>query len=308
MEEKQKPIDRWLALFAIVVGIVLYLLPKTRPVIAACCAAIWLLLFHPAIKFWWVEKKTWRQVCALLLLTMTISYFGLNIPPEIHASKPTEQHVATYQFSPKDELKLDSYALRKANHANGDNVSGIKWNSHFTDLRVTISNISDEDFRDVDLYFYPGTLIRRAAINGERLGCDLIPLKDRNTWKSTRAKRSGSMTAQKHEGASGVDIQDSWGQIYTDEANSSYRIRCATFPSRYSMQIVFALIQLAPQFMHILPSKPGSWTVADVGGAKSFLDALGSRPNPSKVEVYGTYTRKSILFSIKGELLVAEGN
>lgn len=81
-KENGKPIDRWLGLFAIVVGIVLYLVPKTEPVIIACCFSIWCLLIYPVIKFWWVEDRKWCQIVAFLALTGVVVYFGLHIKPE----------------------------------------------------------------------------------------------------------------------------------------------------------------------------------------------------------------------------------
>jgi len=77
-----KPIDRWLSLAAIVVGILLYLLPKTEPVIIACCVLTWGLLVHPFAKFWWIERRIWRQITAVLVLTGAVSYLGIHIKPD----------------------------------------------------------------------------------------------------------------------------------------------------------------------------------------------------------------------------------
>ena len=88
---RPKPIDRWLALFATAVGVALYLLPKTELVVIACCALIWALLVHPAIKFWWIENRLWRQIAALLLLTLVVVTLGLHIRPEAPATRETKQ-------------------------------------------------------------------------------------------------------------------------------------------------------------------------------------------------------------------------
>lgn len=86
-----KPIDRWLTYGAIVVGIVLFLVKKTEPVIIGCCLFIWLLLLHPAAKFWWVEKRWWRQLLAIVALTAGVIWLGFNIPPDKASPEPTKE-------------------------------------------------------------------------------------------------------------------------------------------------------------------------------------------------------------------------
>jgi hypothetical protein len=81
-EKGEKPIDRWLALFALAVGAALYLLPKTQPVIIGCCILIWGSLVHPFIHFWWVEDRKWRQVLAATVLTTGVVFLCLYIKPE----------------------------------------------------------------------------------------------------------------------------------------------------------------------------------------------------------------------------------
>lgn len=81
-ERGSKPVDRWLGLFALAVGVALYLLPKTEPVIIGCCILIWGSLVHAVLKFWWVEDHKWRQILAAMLLTVGVVLLGLNIRPE----------------------------------------------------------------------------------------------------------------------------------------------------------------------------------------------------------------------------------
>ena len=82
VETNNKPIDRWLGLFALAVGVVLYLLPKTEIVIIWCCILIWASLLHPFIKFWWVENRKWRQWLAAAVLTIGVVFLAYNIKPE----------------------------------------------------------------------------------------------------------------------------------------------------------------------------------------------------------------------------------
>jgi hypothetical protein len=82
VEASNKPIDRWLGLFALAVGVALYLLPKTEIVIIGCCILIWVSLLHPFIKFWWVENRKWRQWLAAAVLTVGAVSLAYNIKPE----------------------------------------------------------------------------------------------------------------------------------------------------------------------------------------------------------------------------------
>jgi hypothetical protein len=95
----EKPVDRWLGLLAAAVGVLLYLLPKTQPVIMACCVAIWGFLIHPVIRFWWIEDKTWRQVLALLCLTIAVVFLGLWTKPEKSPKEPNPEQFANAEAS-----------------------------------------------------------------------------------------------------------------------------------------------------------------------------------------------------------------
>jgi hypothetical protein len=71
-KRRQKPIDRWFGLFAAAVGILLYLLPKTPPVVIGCLLAIFLLLAHPVWNFWWIEKAICHRILAFALLVLML--------------------------------------------------------------------------------------------------------------------------------------------------------------------------------------------------------------------------------------------
>lgn len=82
IEKGNKPIDRWLGLFALAVGAALYLLPKTEPAITGCCILIWGSLVYPFMRFWWIEDRKWRQCTAATILTVGVVFLGLYIKPE----------------------------------------------------------------------------------------------------------------------------------------------------------------------------------------------------------------------------------
>jgi hypothetical protein len=88
LDKPRKPTDRWLGLAGIAIAIILYLVPKTKPVIIGCLAAMWLVLIHPTVRFWWIEKRLWRQCAAVVFLIGSLVWLGFEI-------KPDEQRVGT---------------------------------------------------------------------------------------------------------------------------------------------------------------------------------------------------------------------
>jgi hypothetical protein len=73
---RNKPIDRWLGLAGIAMGIALYLLPKTPNVVLFSLALIFALLIHPIWNFWWIEAKLSRKLGASALLVMVLLGLG----------------------------------------------------------------------------------------------------------------------------------------------------------------------------------------------------------------------------------------
>jgi hypothetical protein len=93
-KKESKPVDRWLGVAGMALGLLLFLLPKTQPIIIGCLLLIWLLLLHPTINFWWVENRPWRQCLAFVALTVSLVWLGLYIKPEA-AVQPQPQQQET---------------------------------------------------------------------------------------------------------------------------------------------------------------------------------------------------------------------
>ncbi len=97
--KRQKPIDRWLALAGVAVGVILFLLPKTPSVVCGAVALIFLLLVHPVWHFWWIEKSAFRRVFACLLLSVALVGLGYSawplLPPPVD-----EPHFAALVTTP----------------------------------------------------------------------------------------------------------------------------------------------------------------------------------------------------------------
>jgi uncharacterized protein YoxC len=87
--KSEKPIDRWLGIGGIAVAIVLFLIPKTPPVVVSSLVLMFGLLIHPICHFWWIEDKPWRRWAATALLVVALWYLGKAAwPLESSASQP----------------------------------------------------------------------------------------------------------------------------------------------------------------------------------------------------------------------------
>jgi len=56
-EDNKKPVDRWLGLGAIAVGIGYFWIEKTPINLIISLCLVFILLFHPIWNFWWIEKQ-----------------------------------------------------------------------------------------------------------------------------------------------------------------------------------------------------------------------------------------------------------
>lgn len=63
-----KPIETWIALWAVVVALILFLAPKTPPIVGGCAFALFALTIHPVWNFWWIEGALWRRLAALAVV------------------------------------------------------------------------------------------------------------------------------------------------------------------------------------------------------------------------------------------------
>jgi hypothetical protein len=88
MPQSQKPIDRWLALGGIVLGIVLFLVPKSPVVVGVLLGIVFLLMVHPIWTFWWMEDYLPRRIAGLIALATVLTIAGFTIPMEVSPVPP----------------------------------------------------------------------------------------------------------------------------------------------------------------------------------------------------------------------------
>lgn len=94
VEERDKPIDRWLGLGGIAAGIAFYLLPKTPLVVVSSLILLFALLIHPIWNFWWIESKVWRKLLATLLFVLALILLGqISWPPDSGTLVQSARHL-----------------------------------------------------------------------------------------------------------------------------------------------------------------------------------------------------------------------
>jgi hypothetical protein len=84
-EPTPKPIDRWLGILSLVIGIVFVLVPKNRPTIVIGLSLIFVLLIHPIWNFWWIERGSGRRFAALALVAGLVFWLGMKVWPPRYA-------------------------------------------------------------------------------------------------------------------------------------------------------------------------------------------------------------------------------
>jgi hypothetical protein len=213
----------------------------------------------------------------------------------------------------RPSLNFYSYAMRKGNHSDGTNVNGIIWDSHFTELRVTITNPTGDDYGGLDLAIRPDRFTHEAAILNGPAGCDLSRFSGGSTINVAAVKASGPTTVTATKVGEAVDVHDTKSDEYSTVASDTgYRLRCSTFPANYTLQVVFALVAFKPEAMNnFRPDtqgvSPGGWAMKVSQLPDTYFDSLDARPSPRTVDVVGVYKRLKT-FSISRAVDVKDGD
>src|SRR5712691_12694070 len=81
--QPKKPIDAWLQLFGIAMGLGLWLWPNKSPLGVVIAVVVMFLCFiHPLWNFWWIEDELWRRIMCLSILIPLLSAIGYWAWPE----------------------------------------------------------------------------------------------------------------------------------------------------------------------------------------------------------------------------------
>jgi|SRR5215831_7270244 len=148
----KKPIDRWLGLGGVVIGILLFLIAKTPTIVVVAVIAIFGLLLHPAVKFWWIEDRRWRQFASVALLAGLCTLVGYLAWPPL--PDDAALFVTDARLVVNDESPLEAGKPIFANLYVDNTGTAAAYNAH-EHVRMGFVNITslDEQDKDVETIF-----------------------------------------------------------------------------------------------------------------------------------------------------------
>jgi len=152
----------------------------------------------------------------------------------------------------------------------GFEVGGIKWESAYTEVVVSVENGTSRDYTDIDLYIQPLNTVAKAGQIGTFPPCTI------------------TYTAGGQEVAP-VLVKDTNGktsviQIYHQGGNSPWRLRCDKLPKHSTVKIVFAVVNLGRPAKILIPDSifiNGTWLVlATPNNTNGKIDMTRFKPTP----------------------------
>lgn len=268
-----------------------YFWPGVVVVYFGLFALLWEVICEPEL----IRRRSWVQLCAFALILFFFDLFTIVV---VAAPAP---------------ITLYAYAMRKGNYTDGTDIGGIIWDSHFTDLRLAVTNPSNNDYQEVDLTLVPDKSVYRAVLLDKPSICDLTPVGGDGVGFAI-AKESGQLTVTGTRIGSTVEMHDSMGNPYTILASDGgYRLTCSKLPAHFTVRVIFAVVALGQaliQHTNLPKSNSGQFgmSASTWKGVKSPFDMLGIRPSPDKVVANGKYTRILKSYSIASTVAVKDGD
>jgi hypothetical protein len=243
-----------------------------------CMLEIW---FEPSL------RKFRRLLSAVIVPAMF--WFSIAVP---FARAPLE--VAAY--------------VPPGGHADGASIGGISWDSHFTDLRIAMSNSTPIDYQNLDVLLKPDKWTHKAAVLSGA-GCNLSEV---GGTVLTMAKMPVKTSTQHRFTAmrvgDGFETYDSVGNEYVVMASESgYRLRCAAFPAMSTIKVVFALVAPQPIILPHMTARPGGFVFETeaFSGVTDWVEMLNTKPSPGQITVSGKYISGIKPYSIEQAITVA---
>jgi hypothetical protein len=102
-----KPLDRWLGVLGIVVGIVYWLVPKNSVTIVLTLMLMFGLLVHPICNFWWIEKRLFRRVWACIVAVAFLVCLGFLAWPSKPLVAPLSQDGKSVMLEKQKKIPLE---------------------------------------------------------------------------------------------------------------------------------------------------------------------------------------------------------
>lgn len=199
--------------------------------------------------------------------------------------------VVFVQFA-KAPVNLEAY-VRPGSHPANTSIGGIPWDPHFTDLRIALTNPTDDDYKDLDVVIVPDGWTYEATLLSTGADCKLFRMEG-NIFNVAQSGSGGKATFTARRVGSGFETYDDRGNIYkTLASDNGYRLICAKVPRRYTVQIVFAAVEVLPDLMkNRFPVAPGHiGLLVEEMNTTNMFDLLAPRPTVNSAFFNGTYTR-----------------
>jgi hypothetical protein len=253
------------------------------------------LLFEVCADPWVLNCSLTMQIVLIAFVLLFVDIFSIGV---VAAQAP---------------ITFQSYAMRNGDYSPGVTIAGMAWDSHFTDLRVVLTNPTDDDYENLDIDVQPDQWTYKAALL-DSPGCDLSPLG--GNMVSVATTKGGATSVTTTPVGPGFDAHDNAGGVFAVMATEfGYRIRCAKLSQHLTAKIVFAVVRISPELLRqigistngLSPGKKGV-EIAELAGVKSPFDILGSKPLPLTVQLSGVYTRKFKPFKITTIVVVGNGD
>ena len=108
-----------------------------------------------------------------------------------------------------------------------------------------------------------------------------------------------------------LETHDNQGDVFTTlVTDSGYRLICDKIPPQFSVEVVFALASVLPQFDRPLNPDKNKWAmeIEELGNVSTIFDMLDQRPFPTHISVDGSYTMRFKPMAIHRTEAVLDGN
>ena len=190
-----------------------------------------------------------------------------------------------------------AYSVVSGYYPKGTKIAGIEWDDRLTELHVGLTNPTDDALSDVDVVILPDHRTYRAAILEAPSNCELKDMPSRVQSGVATSVHGGNTTITSVPVGPKLETHDNQGDVFTTlVTDAGYRLMCSKIPPHLTVEVVFALASVLPQFdkQPPQPKNDEKWSmyIAEVGGVSTLFDMFGPRPETSTIAVSGDYTRR----------------
>jgi hypothetical protein len=205
---------------------------------------------------------------------------------------------------------LDLMGYVSGGHAAGELIGGISWDEHFTDLRMALTNPTDNDYQTLDINLRPNVWLSQGVILDKPSFCELsraIPPEGimGQSVVVTKARTSGEVKVTGRLVGNGVDVSDDAGNIYTVlAADTGYRLICSVLPAQFTIRLVLAAVA-RPTDLNV-PARMTRGVIMNVWDSSyaNPFNIFSARPVDTTLEVDGHYQSGMKPFSIRSTLRI----